>query len=74
MYTDSKALYGLKQNLRGLYDTLSKFLVEHDFTFGTIDKILLRFTKGDHSLFVQIYVDNIISGSINRYYVKNFIS
>ena len=47
-----KALYGLKQAPRAWYDTLSKFLFDHDFTIGTIDKTLFKFVKDYHILLV----------------------
>ena len=60
-----KALYGLKQAPKSWYDTLSKFLFDHDFTIGTVDKTLFKFVKDSHILLVQIYVDDIIFGSTN---------
>lgn len=60
-----KSLYELKQEPRVSYDTLLKFLLAHDFVIGTVDKILLKFTKGDYILLIQIYVDDIIFISTN---------
>lgn len=59
----NKALYGLKQAPRAWYDTLAKFLLDHDFKIGAVDKTLFTFTKNQHMLLVQIYVDDIIFGS-----------
>ena len=65
VYKLGKDLYGLKQAPRAWYDTLSKFLFDHDFTIGTVDKTLFKFEKDSHILLVQIYVDDIIFGSTN---------
>lgn len=47
------------------YDRLRKFLLEKMFQQGKIDKTLF-ITKTEHDiLLVQIYVDDIISGSTN---------
>ena len=67
-----KALYGLKQAPRAWYDTLSKFLFEHDFVIGTVDKTLFQFVKDSHILLVQIYVDDIIFGSTNTKLCERF--
>ena len=42
----TKALYGLKQAPRAWYDCLSKFLLEHDFKRGKIEKTLFLKKKG----------------------------
>ena len=65
-----KTLYGLRQAPRAWYDNLSKFLFEHDFVIGIVDKTLFKFVKDSHILLVQIYVDNIIFGLTNPNYVK----
>ncbi|GKE31780.1 putative ribonuclease H-like domain-containing protein, partial [Tanacetum coccineum] len=59
-----KALYGLHQALRAWYETLSTYLLKNGFRRGTIDKTLfIKKDKGD-ILLVQVYVDDIIFGSI----------
>ncbi|GKA56226.1 putative ribonuclease H-like domain-containing protein [Tanacetum coccineum] len=40
VYKLKKALYGLKQALRAWYDLLSKFLLTHEFSKGTMDPTL----------------------------------
>nr|GEW22643.1 hypothetical protein [Tanacetum cinerariifolium] len=60
-----KALYGLKQALRAWYDELSTFLVSKGFFKGFIDPTLFLTKHGEDILRVQIYVDDIISGSTN---------
>nr|GEZ84451.1 retrovirus-related Pol polyprotein from transposon TNT 1-94 [Tanacetum cinerariifolium] len=48
VYKLKKALYGLKQALRALYDELSTFLLQNEFSKGTIDPTLFtrRFDDG----------------------------
>ncbi|GJU12847.1 putative ribonuclease H-like domain-containing protein [Tanacetum coccineum] len=65
-YKVEKALYGLNQTPRAWYETLSTYLLENGFRRGTINKTL--FIKKDKSdiLLVQVYVDDIIFGSIKK--------
>ena len=67
-----KALYGLKQAPRAWYETLSKFLLDNHFTRGTVDKTLFFRNVNDSSILVQIYVDDIIFGSIDDNLCKKF--
>nr|GFA78646.1 copia protein [Tanacetum cinerariifolium] len=72
VYRLKKALYGLKQAPRAWYDELSKFLLSKGFTKGSIDPTLfITKHKGD-ILLVQIYVDDIIFGSMNTNLSKRF--
>nr|GEW67427.1 hypothetical protein [Tanacetum cinerariifolium] len=50
-----KALYGLKQAPRAWYDTLSRFLLDNNFSKGAVDPTLFTHKTGKHILFVQIY-------------------
>nr|GEY98361.1 hypothetical protein [Tanacetum cinerariifolium] len=65
VYRLKKALYGLKQAPRAWYDTLSRFLLENNFSKGTVDPTLFTRKTGKHFLLVQIYVDDIIFASTN---------
>ncbi|GJS90820.1 retrovirus-related pol polyprotein from transposon TNT 1-94 [Tanacetum coccineum] len=66
VYKVEKALYGLHQAPRAWYETLSTYLIENGFRRGTIDKTLfIKKDKGD-ILLVQVYVDDIISGSTKK--------
>ncbi|XP_073133454.1 uncharacterized protein [Henckelia pumila] len=67
-----KVIYGLNQAPRAWYDTLSQFLLDHNFVIGTVDKTLIKFIKGDHILLFQIYVDDIIFGSTNPRLCEKF--
>ncbi|GJY83886.1 retrovirus-related pol polyprotein from transposon TNT 1-94 [Tanacetum coccineum] len=60
-----KTLYGLKQAPSAWYETLSTFLIMNTFVREKFDSTLFIYkTKGD-VLLVQVYVDDIIFGSIN---------
>nr|GEW95979.1 hypothetical protein [Tanacetum cinerariifolium] len=63
VYRLKKALYGLKQAPRAWYDTLSRFLLDNDFSKGAVDPTLFTRKTGKHILLVQIYVDDIIFAS-----------
>nr|GEV40504.1 hypothetical protein [Tanacetum cinerariifolium] len=63
VYRLKKALYALKQALRVWYDTLSRFLLDNNFSKGAVDPTLFTCKTGKHILLVQIYVDDIIFAS-----------
>ncbi|GKD81888.1 putative ribonuclease H-like domain-containing protein, partial [Tanacetum coccineum] len=66
VYKVEKALYGLHQAPKAWYETLSTYLLENGFQRGHIDKTL--FIKRDQGdiLIVQVYVADIIFGSIKK--------
>nr|GEX09387.1 hypothetical protein [Tanacetum cinerariifolium] len=67
-----KALYGLHQAPRAWYETLANYLLENGFQRGKIDQTLfIKRQKGD-ILLVQVYVDDIMFGSINKELCKAF--
>ena len=72
VYKLKKALYGLKKAPRAWYERLRDFLFSKGFKIGKVDTTL--FTKKlVKDLFVlQIYVDDIIFGSTNQDYCKEF--
>nr|GEV15850.1 hypothetical protein [Tanacetum cinerariifolium] len=72
VYRLKKALYGLKQALRAWYDELSNLLVSKGFSKGSIDPTLFITKHRGDILLVQIYVDDIISGSMNPKLSKQF--
>nr|GEY82827.1 uncharacterized mitochondrial protein AtMg00810-like [Tanacetum cinerariifolium] len=63
VYRLKKALYGLNQAPRAWYDTLSRFLLDNNFSKGAVDPTLFTRKTGKHILLVQIYVDDIIFAS-----------
>ncbi|GJZ60347.1 retrovirus-related pol polyprotein from transposon TNT 1-94 [Tanacetum coccineum] len=72
VYLLKKALYGLKQAPRAWYDELSTFLVSKGFSKGSIDPTLFITKHGEDILLVQIYIDDIIFGSMNPKLLKGF--
>ncbi|KAI3745964.1 hypothetical protein L6452_08379 [Arctium lappa] len=72
VYIFDKALYGLKQAPRAWYDVLSKFLVKSGFSKGKVDTTLFIKKKKADIILIQIYVDDIIFGSTNPKFCKNF--
>nr|GEV24098.1 retrovirus-related Pol polyprotein from transposon TNT 1-94 [Tanacetum cinerariifolium] len=72
VYRLKKALYGLKQASKAWYDELSNFLVSKGFSKGSIDPTLFITKHEEDILLVQIYVDNIIFGSMNPKLSKQF--
>jgi hypothetical protein len=72
LYKLHKTLYGLKQAPRVWYECLRDFLIENSFRIGKADSTLFT-RKMDKDLFVcQIYVDDIIFGSINASFYEEF--
>nr|GEV09380.1 retrovirus-related Pol polyprotein from transposon TNT 1-94 [Tanacetum cinerariifolium] len=66
VYKVKKALYGLNQAPRAWYETMSTYLLNNRFKRGQIDKtLLIKRNKGD-ILLVQVYIDDIIFGSIKK--------
>nr|GEW93542.1 retrovirus-related Pol polyprotein from transposon TNT 1-94 [Tanacetum cinerariifolium] len=65
VYRLKKALYGLKQAPRVWYDTLSRFLLDNNFSKGAVDPILFTRKTGKHILLVQIYVDDMFSNEMS---------
>nr|GEV46264.1 retrovirus-related Pol polyprotein from transposon TNT 1-94 [Tanacetum cinerariifolium] len=65
IYKLKKALYGLKQAPMAWYDELSSFLLHNHFFKGTIDPTLFIRRFHDDILVVQVYVDDIIFGSLH---------
>jgi hypothetical protein len=70
VYKLSKALYRLKQTSRAWYARLKTFLLEHGYVMGSVDKTLFTLKHDTDFLFVQIYVDDIISGDSSHSYVQ----
>nr|GFA58816.1 retrovirus-related Pol polyprotein from transposon TNT 1-94 [Tanacetum cinerariifolium] len=72
IYRLKKDLYGLKQAPRAWYNELSNFLVSKGFSKCSIDLTLFITKHRGDILLVQIYVDDIIFGSMNPYLSKRF--
>nr|KYP70668.1 Retrovirus-related Pol polyprotein from transposon TNT 1-94 [Cajanus cajan] len=72
VYKLKKALYGLKQAPRSWYDRLNKFLIENDYVRGKVDNTLFVKKFKNDTMYVQIYVDDIVFGSTNVSLCKEF--
>jgi hypothetical protein len=72
VYKLHKVLYGLKQAPRAWYECLSDFLIENGFRIGKADSTLFTRKMGKNLFVCQIYVDNIIFGSTNKYFCDEF--
>uniref|UniRef100_A0A151UDE9 Copia protein n=1 Tax=Cajanus cajan TaxID=3821 RepID=A0A151UDE9_CAJCA len=72
VYKVKKALYGLKQAPRSWYDRLSKFLIENDYVRGKVDNTFFVKKFKNDTMYVQIYVDDIVFGSTNLSLCKEF--
>nr|GEU70316.1 hypothetical protein [Tanacetum cinerariifolium] len=66
VYRLKKALYGLKQPPRAWYDTLSRFLLDNNFSKGAVDPTLFTRKTGKHILLVQIYCDYVETPMVDR--------
>ncbi|KAI9153710.1 hypothetical protein LWI28_015433 [Acer negundo] len=66
VYRLKKALYGLKQAPKAWYERLTQFLVDNDYTRGSVDKTLFIKKNNDELFIAQIYVDDIVFGSTNN--------
>nr|GEW98848.1 retrovirus-related Pol polyprotein from transposon TNT 1-94 [Tanacetum cinerariifolium] len=66
VYKVEKALYGLHQAPRAWYETLSTYLLDNGFKRGKINKTLFIKQIKNDIILVQVYVDDIIFGSIKR--------
>jgi hypothetical protein len=72
VYRLSKALYGLKQSPRAWYERLRDFLIEKGFTIRKVDTTLFTKKLNGEIFICQVYVDDIIFGSTNEDYCKEF--
>jgi hypothetical protein len=72
LYKLSKALYGIKQAPRAWYECLIDFLITNGFKVRKVDPTLFAKTI-DKDLFIcQIYVGDIIFGSIIKSSCEEF--
>nr|GEY39889.1 retrovirus-related Pol polyprotein from transposon TNT 1-94 [Tanacetum cinerariifolium] len=72
VYKVEKAMYGLHQAPRAWYGTLSKYLLTNSFQKGTIDQTLFIISQRGDFILVQVYVDDIIFGSLNPHLCREF--
>jgi len=72
VYKLDKALYGLKQAPRAWYEHLTELLVDYGFEIGQIDPTLFTKRVGGELFICQLYVDDIIFGSVNKAFNDEF--
>jgi hypothetical protein len=72
VYKLFKALYGLKQAPRAWYERLRDFLLSKGFKIGKVDTTLFTKKIGNDIFICQIYVDDIMFGSTNEDFYKEF--
>ncbi|KAI9200743.1 hypothetical protein LWI28_012607 [Acer negundo] len=61
-----EALYSLKQASRAWYECLTTFLIDNDYTRGSVDKTLFIKRNKDELFIAQIYVNDIVFGFTNN--------
>src|SRR4051812_14538603 len=72
VYKLDKALYGLKQAPRAWYEHLTEFIVDYGFQIGQIDPTLFTKRVCGQLFICQLYVDDIIFGSVNQSFNEEF--
>jgi hypothetical protein len=65
-------LYRLKQVPRACYECLRDFLIENGFRIGKADSTLFTRKMGKDLFVCQIYFDDIIFGSTNKFFCDKF--
>eukprot|EP00252_Welwitschia_mirabilis_P008803 TRINITY_DN20998_c0_g1_i2.p1 TRINITY_DN20998_c0_g1~~TRINITY_DN20998_c0_g1_i2.p1 ORF type:complete len:125 (+),score=22.89 TRINITY_DN20998_c0_g1_i2:128-502(+) len=72
VYLLKKALYGLKQALRAWFSRLDSYLRNHDYKKCHSENTLYKKIIKGHSIFVLIYVDDIIFGGTDKKLIDKF--
>jgi hypothetical protein len=72
VYKLHKVLYELKQAPRAWYEYLRDFLIDYDFKIGKGDSTLFTRRMGKDLFVCQIYVNDIIFSSTNKYFCDEF--
>jgi hypothetical protein len=71
VYKLHKALYGLNRAPRARYECLRDFLIDNGFRIGKADSTLFTRRMGKDLFVCLIYVDDIIFGSTNNFFVMS---
>jgi hypothetical protein len=72
VYKLKKTLYGLKQAPRAWHERLRNFLLSKGFIMEKVDTTLFTKKIGKDLFVLQTYVDDIIFGSTNQDFCKEF--
>jgi hypothetical protein len=72
VYKLHKTIYGLKQAPRAWYECLRDFLIANGFRISKADSTLFTRKMGKDLFVCQIYIDDIIFGSINKSFYDEF--
>lgn len=70
----NKAIYGLKQAPRAWYLELRQFLIESSFIKSHKDTSLFMLHSGDTTIYLLIYVDDIIITGSNTNVIQCYIN
>ncbi|PKU68788.1 putative mitochondrial protein [Dendrobium catenatum] len=68
-----KSIYGLMQSPRQWFQKLTSFLLNLGFTFSKADPSLLHLKQDDTSIFILIYVDDILVTSNNQVKIQQIL-
>ena len=69
-----KALYGLKQAPRAWYQELRSFLLTQGFLNSTADTSLFTFHHGSDTIYLLVYVDDMVITGNNNKLIDRFIA
>ncbi|KAI5336302.1 hypothetical protein L3X38_015569 [Prunus dulcis] len=69
-----KALYGLKQAPRAWFHRISTFLLSTGFTQSRADASLFTYHHAHHTIFLLLYVDDIVITGSHSGFLQQFIS
>jgi hypothetical protein len=72
VYKLHKTLYGLKQAPRAWYKYIRDFLIKNDFMIAKTDSTIFTRKMGKDLFVCQIYVDDIIFSSTNKFFCDEF--
>ncbi|KAE8677981.1 hypothetical protein F3Y22_tig00111463pilonHSYRG00127 [Hibiscus syriacus] len=73
VYKLKKAIYGLKQAPQAWYLELRQFLIESGFTNSHADTFLFILHSGDTTIYLLVYVDDIIIRGTNTNIIQRYI-